>query len=147
MKLKIILIFIICFSKTYSQKIEQRIGSIKITKEVYYLPDEKNKKIEKYEFYFDTDGKLLEKISYGTPHNEKLNFIGKIDQFSYSGNNLLSEKNWISNCNCKKGKFKLYTTDYIYNENDLLIKKVSSNPISSPFVYKYEENKKEMLKF
>lgn len=96
MKLKIILLFLICVSKIYSQKIEKEIGEIKITKEGFYFEDykkSKKKKIEKIEFYFDSLGQILEKITFGRRHYSKLNVIGEIEQYFYSNGNIKTEKN------------------------------------------------------
>jgi len=145
MKLKITLICLICFSKIYSQKIEKEIVEIKITKEGYYFEDyekSKKRKVSKSEFYFDSLGIILEKISYGRQHYNKLNVIGDIEQFFYQNGNLKSEKHWISNC--ENESFSVYNTDLVYDENNLLIKEIFSNPISEPFVYKYEKNKIEI---
>lgn len=144
MKLKITLLFLICFSKIYTQKIEREVGPIKITYETYHLKDSKKTKTEKSKYYFDDTGKLLEKISFGNQHSRKLNFIGEIEQFTYLDEKIISEKRWYSDCICKNGKFITYTTDYFYDENNLLIKKLFSNPITPPFLYKYEENKTEI---
>ena len=124
MKLKIILLFLICVSKIYSQKIEKEIGGIKITKEAYYFKDykkSKKRKTEKYEFYFDNSGEILEKITFGRPHYNKLNDIGEIEQYFYSNGNLKTEKKWIIGCN--NNDFTVYDTEYIYNEQNVLIKK------------------------
>lgn len=145
MKLKITLILLICFSKIYSQKIENEIGEIKITKQGYYFEDylkSKKRKVSKSEFYFDDFGKILEKISYGRQHYNKLNVIGDIEQYSYENDKLISKKHWISSY--ENERFSNYNTELIYDENNLLIKEIFSNPISQPFVYKYEKNKTEI---
>lgn len=145
MKLKITLLLLICFSKIYSQKIEKEIGEIKITKEGYYFEDylkSKKRKVSKSEFYFDDFGRILEKISYGRQHYNKLNVIGDIEQYSYENDKLISKKHWISSC--ENESFSDYNTELIYDENNLLIKELFSNPISQPFVYKYEKNKTEI---
>lgn len=145
MKLKITLIFLICISKIYSQKIERKIGEIKITQEVFYFEDylkSKKRKVSKSEFYFDNFGKILEKISYGRQHHNKLNVIGDIEQYSYENDKLISKKHWISSC--ENESFSVYKTELIYDENNLLIKEIFSNPISQPFVYKYGKNKTEI---
>ena len=145
MKLKITLILLICFSKIYSQKIEKEIGDIKITQEGYYFENyikSKKRKVSKSEFYFDKFGKILEKVSYGRQHYNKLNVIGDIEQYSYENGKLISKKHWISIC--ENQSFSLYNTELIYDENNLLTKEISSNPISDPFVYKYEKNKIEI---
>lgn len=145
MKLKITLILLICFSKIYSQKIEKEIGEIKITQEGFYFEDylkSKKRKVSKSEFYFDNFGNILEKISYGRQHYNKLNVIGDIEQYSYENEKLISKKHWISSC--ENESFSVYNTELIYDENNLLIKEIFSNPISQPFVYKYEKNKIEI---
>jgi len=145
MKLKIALILLICFSKIYSQKIEKEIGEIKITKEGYYFEDylkSKKRKVSKSKFYFDKFGKILEKISYGRQHYNKLNVIGDIEQYFYEKEKLISQEHWISSC--ENESFSVYTTDLIYDENNLLIKKLFSNPTSEPFLYKYKKNTTEI---
>lgn len=145
MKLKIFLLLFFCFPKIYSQKIEREIGEIKITIEGYYFEDyikSKKEKNAKSEFYFDSYGKILEKISYGRQHYNKLNVIGDIEQYSYENGNLKTEKSWISSA--KNESFIFYNTEYIYNDQNLLIKKIFSNPISEPFIYKYENYKTEI---
>jgi hypothetical protein len=147
MKLKITLILLICFSKIYSQKIEKEIGEIKITKEGYYFEDylkSKKRKVSKSEFYFDEFGKILEKISYGRQHYNKLNVIGDIEQYFYEKEKLISQKHWISSC--ENAKFSEFNTNYIYDEKDLLIEKNCSYLISGneTFIYKYEKNKIEI---
>lgn len=145
MKLKIALILLICFSKINSQKIEKEIGKIKLTKEGYYYEDylkSKKRKVSKSEFYFDEFGKILEKISYGRQQYKKLNLIGDIEQYFYENEKLTSQKHWISSC--ENESFLLYNTDFIYDENNLLIKKIFSNPILEPFLYKYKKNSTEI---
>lgn len=148
MKLKITLItliILICFSKIYSQKIEKEIGEIKITKEGYYFEDylkSKKRKVSKSEFYFDKFGKILEKISYGRHHYNKLSVIGNIEQYEYLNGNLVTVKDWISSC--ESCDFSLYKTQYIYDEQNTLIKKTYTNPISEPSIYNYEKNKTEI---
>lgn len=144
MKLKIILLFLICVSNIYSQKIEKKIGEIKITKEGFYFEDykkSKKKKTEKIEFYFDSLGQIIEKITFGRHHYSKLNVIGEIEQYFYSNSNLKTEKKWI--IGCSNNDYTVYDTEYIYDEQNVLIKQIFSNPISEPFVYKYEKNKTE----
>lgn len=145
MKLKITLLLLICFSKIYSQKITKEIGEIKITKEEYYFEDHKKskkRKTEKAEFYFDNFGEILEKITFGRNHYNKLNVVGKIEQYFYLNGNLKSEKNWIIGCG--NNDFTLYETEYVYDEQNILTKQIFSNPISTPFIYKYEKNKTEI---
>lgn len=145
MKLKIILILFICFSNIFSQKIEKEIGEIKITKECYFFEDSiksKKRKVSKSEFYFDEFGKILEKISYGRQHYNNLNVIGDIEQYFYENEKLISQKHWISSC--ENESFSVYSTDLIYDENGLLTKIFSSNPISEPFLYKYKKNSIEI---
>lgn len=141
MKLKITLLILICFTKIYSQKIEKEVGEIKITKDVYYfnyyLKSEK-RKTAKNEFYFDNLGKILEKITFGTQHYSKLNEIGMIEQYTYQNENLIFKKRWISSC--ESCNFTAYDTEYIYDQQNRLIKQIFSNPISEPFIYKYEKD-------
>ena len=145
MKLKITLILLICFSKIYSQKIEREIGEIKITQEGYYFEDylkSKKRKVSKSTIYFDNSGKILEKISYGRQHYNKLYLIGDIEQYSYEKEKLTSKQHWISSC--ENESFSVYNTQLIYDEHNILTEEIFSNPISEPFVYKYENNKTEI---
>lgn len=122
MKLKITLIILICFSKIYSQKIEKEIGEIKITKESYYFEDykkSKKRKTEKAEFYFDNFGKILEKISFGRHHYNKLNLIGKIEQYTYENDKLKLSKSYTSSC--KSCDYYQFYTKYNYDKNNVLI--------------------------
>src|SRR5690554_3383718 len=120
MKLKNIVIFVlfIVFARANSQKIELRIGDIKVIQKEYSYNEKKYKnKIGKSEYYFDTSGNILERISYGRHHYTRLNIIGEIEQFSYENDNLVLSKSYRSSCkSCDF--FQLYTK-YIYNNNRL----------------------------
>ena len=112
--------FLICFSKIYSQNIEKRIGCFEITKKGYFYSDlNLRKKRNKSEFYFDEDGKILEKITYGRHHYFDLKLIGGIDQFFYNNDILEMSKSYTSSC--KTCDFNLYYTKYNYNKNKVLI--------------------------
>ena len=104
---KVILVLILfSFSKINSQKIAKSNGEIKITKIGYFI-NKKNKKKRnsKSKFYFDNFGKILEKIEYGRHHFNRLNVIGKINQFFYEKNKLIMivecdstlPRNWFQN--------------------------------------------------
>jgi len=120
MKQIIPILFIITFSKIYSQNIEKKIGTFKIT-EVGYSFEEKNKKIKisKSVFYFDEYGKTLEKIKYGRHHYNKLNVIGKIEQFYYDKDKLVLSKSYTSSC--KSCDYYQFYTKYHYNKDKILI--------------------------
>jgi hypothetical protein len=144
MKCKIILLLLIIFCKTHSQ-IERRNGEIQITKEVFFFEDynkSKKRKIAKVEFYFNEFGNILETISYGRQHFNSLKVIGDIEQFTYQNGNLVSKIYWISSS--ENEEFSAYTIQYIYDDKNVLIKKVFSNPLSPPQIFTYSENKTEI---
>lgn len=116
----IIILLFLTTSKFYSQKIEKEVGDFKITKVGFHFSDKnKKKKISKTEFYFDTFGKTLEKISYGKPHYGKLDVKGEIEQFFYSENRLDSSKKYVSECfTCG---YYLFYSKYNYDENNNLL--------------------------
>lgn len=116
----IIILLLLTTSKFYSQKIEEEVGDFKITKVGFHFSDKnKKKKISKTEFYFDTFGKTLEKISYGKPHYGKLDVKGEIEQFFYSENRLDSSKKYVSECfTCG---YYLFYSKYNYDENNNLL--------------------------
>jgi hypothetical protein len=116
----IVLLFLLTTSKFYSQKIEKEVGDFKITKEVFNFNEtDKKRKTGKSEFYFDAPGKVLEKLSYGKHHYEKLDLIGEIEQFFYSGNRLESSKKYVSECfTCG---YYLYYSKFNYDENSKLL--------------------------
>ncbi|ESU21249.1 hypothetical protein FCR2A7T_06770 [Flavobacterium cauense R2A-7] len=124
MKRIILIVFLITFSKIYSQKIEKKIGAYKITEVGYSFDNENEKrKISKSEFYYNDFGKILEKITYGRHHYNKLNIIGRIEQFYYNKDKLELSKSYSSSCKtCDY--YQLYTK-YIYDENNVLIKENS----------------------
>lgn len=120
MKRIILLVFLIAFSKIYSQKIEKKIGAYKITKVGYFFNDKnKKRKISKSEFYFNDFGNILEKITYGRHHYNKLNIIGKIEQFNYSKDKLELSKSYTSSC--KSCEYYQFYTKYNYDKNNVLI--------------------------
>lgn len=122
MKLKTTLFLLIFFSKIYSQKIEKEIGEIKITQEGYYFKDylkSKKRKLSKTAFYFDRSAKILERISYGRHHYNKLNVIGEIEQFYYNKDKLELSKSYISSC--KSCGFNLYYYKLSYDEKGRLL--------------------------
>ena len=96
MKQKILLIFLSFFLNCHSQKIEKRIGEYKIKRESFSI--ENKKKISNSDFYFDSSGKIIEKIKYGKHHYNKLNVIGEIEQFSYLNDKLELSRKYISSC-------------------------------------------------
>jgi hypothetical protein len=116
----IIILFLLTSSKFYSQKIEKEVGDFKIIKEGFYFNEtDKKKKISKSAFYFDTFGKIIEKVSYGKPHYRKLNVKGEIEQFFYSENRLDSSKKYVLECfTCD---YYLYYSKFNYNENGKLL--------------------------
>ena len=112
----------ITFSKIYSQKIEKETGEIKITKEGYYFKDylkSKKRKVSKSELFFDRSAKILERISYGRQHYNKLHVIGEIEQFYYNKDQLELSKKYISSCN--SCSFNLYYSKFIYDEKGELL--------------------------
>jgi hypothetical protein len=118
----ILLLLLLTISKLYSQKIEKEIGAIKITKEGFFIGENgkiKKRKISKAEFYFDNYGKILEKISYGKYHYNKLNVIGEIEQFFYTENKLETSKKYVSSC--FSSGYYLYYSKFKYDEKDRLI--------------------------
>ncbi|WP_290800180.1 hypothetical protein [Flavobacterium sp.] len=120
MKRIILIAFLIVFSKMFSQKIEKKIGTYKITEVGYSFSNGNEKrKISKSEFYFDDFGKILEKIKYGRHHYNKLNVIGEIEQYHYDKDKLELSKSYTSSCkSCDY--FQLYTK-YNYDKNNVLI--------------------------
>jgi hypothetical protein len=138
MKHKILIFFLIIFINSYSQKIEKRIGAIKIKKESFLI--EKKKKISKSDFYFNSSGMILEKIKYGKHHFNKLNTIGEIEQFLYSNDKLELTRKYISDCqNCSYYQYysklkynfdnKLINQNTFRGENDSLF-------MSAQYIYK-----------
>lgn len=79
----------------------------------------KKRKVSKSEFYFDNFGKILEKISYGRHHFNKLYVIGNIEQYFYENDKLYLSKEYTSSC--KSCDFYQFYTKYNYNENKILI--------------------------
>lgn len=144
MKYKIILIFLLINVNCYSQKIEKRIGEFKIKEESFLI--ENKKKISKIDFYFDSKGKILEKIKYGRHHFNKLNVIGEIEQFTYSNDKLESTKKYISYC--QSCQYRQYYTKVNYNfENKLISEKTYITENDSLFMtseYIYKPNSKEI---
>lgn len=120
MKKIILLLFIITFSKLYSQRIEKKSGTFNVT-EIGYSFNEKNKKrkISKSIFYFDEHGKILEKIKYGRHHYNRLDIIGKIEQFHYDLDKLVLSKSYTSDC--KSCDYYQFYTKYNYNKDKVLI--------------------------
>jgi len=120
MKQIVLIIFLIAFSNIYSQKIEKKIGTYKITKVGFFFSNKNMKsKIHKSEFYFDDFGKILEKIKYGRHHYNNLNIIGEIEQFNYDKDKLELSKNYASSC--KSCEYDYFYTKYIYDKNSDLI--------------------------
>ena len=119
----ILILFLLTVSKIYSQKIEREIGELKLTKEGFAFDDNKTtkkRKISKTEFYFDRNGKILERISFGRHHYNKLNVIGEIEQFFYSNDKLELSKKYISSC--KTCEYDQYYSKYNYDEKNNLIR-------------------------
>lgn len=142
MKQKILILFLVCFLKTYSQKIEKKVGEFRITKESFILKKKKGKS----DYYFDKSGEILEKIQFGKHHFNKLNLIGEVEQFSYSENKLLYSKKYISYClNCS---YYLYSSKFKYNDANKLINETiyrrESDSIFMSFNYVYKPNVTEI---
>lgn len=142
MKQKILILFLVCFLKTYSQKIEKKVGEFRITKESFILKKKKGKS----DYYFDKSGRILEKIQFGKHHFNKLNLIGEVEQFSYSENKLLYSKKYISDClNCS---YYLYYSKFKYNDANKLINETiyrrESDSIFMSFNYVYKPNVTEI---
>lgn len=142
MKQKILILFIVCFLKTYSQKIEKKIGDFRITKESFILKKKKGKS----DYYFNKSGEILEKIQFGKHHSNKLNIIGEVEQFSYSDYKLLYSKKYVSDClNCS---YYLYYSKFKYgNDNKLIsedIYRKESDSLFMSFNYVYKPNVTEI---
>ena len=144
MKQKILLILLSIFFTSYSQKIEKKIGEYKIKKESFFV--ENRKKISKSEFYFDSSGKILEKIKYGRHHYNKLNIIGEIEQFTYLDEKLESSAKYISSC--KTCEYYQYYSLLKYGfDNKLISEKTYRKENDSLFMateYIYKPNIKEI---
>nr|WP_321222929.1 hypothetical protein [uncultured Psychroserpens sp.] len=142
----ILILFLINFSKSNSQIIAKKIGDIKIT-EIGYSINEKNKrkKISKSEFYFDNSGNILEAISYGRHHYNKLNVVGTINQFYYKDGKLVMSKKYKSSC--KSCEFYSLYTKYDYDFNDRLIVEnkyyEEDDSLSASIKYIHTQNTKE----
>ena len=142
MKQKILILFLVCFLKTYSQKIEKKIGDFRITKESFILKKKKGKS----DYYFDKSGNILEKIKFGKHHVNKPNLIGEIEQFSYLEDKLLHSKKYVSDClNCS---YYLYYSKLKYNNDNKLINediyRNESDSLFMSFNYIYKSNVTEI---
>jgi len=144
MKQKILLLFLSFFLNCHSQKLEKRIGEYKIKKESFSI--ENKRKISKSDFYFDSSGKILEKINYGKHHYNKLNVIGEIEQFSYLNDKLELSRKYVSSC--QSCEYFLYYSILKYNnDNNLISKKTYTKENDSLFMnseYIYKPNIKEI---
>lgn len=144
MKQKILLIFLSFFLNCHSQKIEKRIGEYKIKRESFSI--ENKKKISKSNFYFDSSGKILEKIKYGKHHYNKLNVIGEIEQFSYLNDKLELSRKYVSSCqSCEY--YQYYSILKYNNDNKLVSEKTYRKENDSLFMqseYIYKPNIKEI---
>lgn len=143
MKQRFLLIFLLLFFTSYSQKIEKRIGEYKIKMESFST---ENKKISKSEFYFDSSGRILEKIKYGRHHYNRLNIIGEIEQFTYLNEKLESSAKYISSC--KRCEYYQYYSLLKYGlDNKLVSEKTYRKENDSIFMateYIYKPNIKEI---
>ena len=132
------------FFNLYSQKIERKIGDFKIKEESFTI--ENKKKIRKSVFYFDSAGKIIEKIKYGRHHFNKLTLVGEIEQFRYSNDKLELSTRYISYC--RDCDYVQYYTIYKYNfENKLINEKTFRKENDSLFMtieYVYKPNVKEI---
>lgn len=142
MKGKILILFLACFLKIYSQKIEKKVGDIKIRKESFILKQKKGKS----DYYFDKSGEILEKIQFGNHHSNKLNLIREVEQFSYIDNKLSYSKKYVSDClNCS---YYLYYSKFKYSDDNKLINEViyrkESDSIFMSFNYVYKPNLTEI---
>lgn len=131
------LIYIIYFfsiSQLFSQNIEKRIGEYKTEMTTYRFSEIKKKiKFRKADYYFDNSGKILEIIGYGRHHYNKLNIIGRIEQFEYHDTILKSSKKYVSWC--KSCEFYKTVTKYNYNNKNELTDKITlSNEEDSPIL-------------
>lgn len=144
MKRKILFVFLSVFLNSYSQKIEKRIGDFKIKKESFLIKDKK--RISKSVFYFDSSGKILEKIRYGRHHYNKLDVIGEIEQFTYLNGKLGTSRKYISDC--QSCQYYCYYTLFDYNfDNNLISKKTYRAENDSLFMkseYLYKPNNEEI---
>lgn len=144
MKQKILLIFLSFFLNCHSQKIEKRIGEYKIKRESFSI--ENKKKISKSDFYFDSSGKIIEKIKYGKHHYNKLNVIGEIEQFSYLNDKLELSRKYISSCqSCEY--YQYYSILKYNNDNKLESERTYRKENDSLFMqieYIYKPNIKEI---
>ncbi len=144
MKFKILILFLLFFFNLYSQKIEKKIGEFKIKKESFIA--EGKKKITKSVYYFDSSGKIIEKIKYGRHHFNKLKVIGEIEQFKYSNDKLELSTKYTSYC--KDCEYNQFYTIYKYNfENKLISEKTYGKENDSLFMsieYDYKPNLKEI---
>lgn len=106
----------------------------------HLIEKKKKKKISKSDFYFDSTGKILEKIKYGKHHFNKFNVIGQIEQFSYSNNKLDLSRKYISDC--KSCSYYQYYSRFKYNlDNKLIIENTfraenDSLFMSAEYIYK-----------
>ena len=142
MKQKILILFLFCFLKNYSQKIEKKIGKFKIRKETFILEKKKGKS----DYYFDKSGVILEKIHFGKHHSNKLNLIGEVEQFSYTDNKLLYSRKYVSDClNCS---YYLYYSKFKYNNDNKIVNediyRNESDSIFMSFNYVYKPNLTEI---
>jgi hypothetical protein len=126
-KMKFIyIIYFLSIIQLFSQNIEKRIGEYKIDISTYrFSESEKKIKIGKSEFYFDNSGKILEKISYGRHHYNKLDVIGNIEQFEYQNSILKLSRKYTSWC--KTCEFDETDTKYNYNNKNELINEILLN--------------------
>lgn len=142
MKQKILILFLVCFLKNYSQKIEKKVGEFKIRKESFILEKKKGKS----DYYFDKSGEILEKIQFGKHHSNKLNLIGEVEQFTYSDNKLLYSKKYVSDC--QSCSYYLFYSKFKYgNDNKLISENVfrkESDSLFMSFNYVYKPNVTEI---
>lgn len=122
----IYIIYFLSISQLFSQNIVKRIGEYKVDISTYRFSESKKKiTIGKSEFYFDISGKILEKISYGKHHYNKLNVIGNIEQFEYQNDIVKLSRKYTSWC--KTCGFDEIDTEYNYNSKNELINEILLN--------------------
>lgn len=148
MKYKILILFLICFYKNYSQKIEKRVGDVHVISEEYYFEGHKKSKklkINETEYYFNDKGQILETITHGTNHINNLNIIGRIEQFFYHNDMMDLSKSYMIDCN--NSEYDVHYRKYLYDENNNLISSNSYNEANDslimPITYIYKDHSEE----
>lgn len=118
------IIFFLSINQLFSQRIENKTGDFKITISTYRFDvSKKKRKIGKEAIYFDSLGRTLEKIKYGRHHYNKLNVIGRIEQFQYENEQLIFSRAYSSSCS--SCQFYEFYTKYKYNNNHELISEIT----------------------